>query len=73
MTETAAITDPRVQEHLSSLAWPLAERLEKTETQYLALAARAIARRTGPRRDTHGTGSSLLEMCDDCLLACGEK
>jgi len=61
------------EEHLSSLAWPLADRLEKTEVQYLALAARALARRTGPRRDTHGTGNSPLQMCDDCLLDCGEK
>lgn len=61
------------EEHLSSLAWPLADRLEKTEAQYLALAARALARRTGPRRDAHLTGNSPLQMCDDCRLDCGEK
>ena len=61
------------EEHLSSLAWPLADRLEKTEVQYLALAARALARRTGPRRDAQLTGNSPLQMCDDCLLDCGEK
>jgi hypothetical protein len=30
--------------------------------------ARAIARRTGPRRDTHGTGNRPLQICDDCSL-----
>ena len=61
------------EEHLSSLAWPLADRLEKTEVQYLALAARALARRTGPRRDARRTGNSPLQTCDDCLLDRGEK
>jgi hypothetical protein len=60
------------EEHLSSLAWPLADRLEKTGVQYLALAARALARRTGPRREARGTGNSPLPMSDDCLLDCGE-
>ena len=61
------------EEHLSSLAWPLADRLEKTEVQYLALAARALARRTGPRRDARRTGNRPLQTCDDCLLDRGEK
>jgi hypothetical protein len=61
------------EEHLSSLAWPLADRLEQTGVQYLALAARALARRSGPRRDARGTGNSPPQICDDCLLDCGEK
>ncbi|MGE5851070.1 MAG: molecular chaperone TorD family protein [Candidatus Methylomirabilota bacterium] len=62
------------QEHLSALAWPLADRLEKTEVQYLSLAARAIARRTGPRPATHPAGESPLPVCDsDCPLDCGQE
>ena len=60
------------EEHLSSLAWPLADRLEKTEVQYLALAARAIARRTGPRRDMEATGLTPSAQCDDCPMECGQ-
>lgn len=61
------------EEHLSSLAWPLADRLEKTGVRYLALAGRALARLTGPRRDAQLTGESPLQVCHDCLLECGEK
>ncbi len=59
--------------HLSTLVWPLAERLEKVDMCYLSLAARALARRAASRRDTHGMGSRPLQVCDDCLLDCGEK
>lgn len=61
------------EEHLSTLAWPLADRLEKTEVQYLSLAARALAHRTGPRPVTHPVGESPLLICDsDCPLECGQ-
>jgi nitrate reductase assembly molybdenum cofactor insertion protein NarJ len=71
-TEIAAQAATRFrQEHLSALAWPLADRLEKTGVQYLSLAARAIARRTGPRPATHPAGESPLLLCDsDCPHEC---
>jgi nitrate reductase assembly molybdenum cofactor insertion protein NarJ len=52
------------EEHLSALAWPLADRLEKTEVQYLSLAARALAHRTGPRPASKPAGESSLPLCD---------
>jgi hypothetical protein len=59
--------------HLSSLAWPLADHLEKTGVQYLARAARALAHRAGPRPATHFAGESPLLACDpDCPLDCGQ-
>ncbi len=61
------------EEHLSALAWPLAERLEKTQVQYLSLAARALAHRAGPRPATHPVGESPLLVCNsDCPLECGQ-
>ncbi|HSD49856.1 MAG TPA: molecular chaperone TorD family protein [Candidatus Methylomirabilis sp.] len=61
------------QEHLSALAWPLSDRLEKTEIKYLSLAARAIAHRTGPRPATHPAAENQLLACDsDCALDCGQ-
>jgi hypothetical protein len=62
------------QEHLSTLAWPLADRLEKTEVRYLSLAARALARRSGPRPPTHPVGEIPLPGCEsDCPLDCGQS
>jgi nitrate reductase assembly molybdenum cofactor insertion protein NarJ len=62
------------EEHLSALAWPVADRLEKTEVRYLSLAARALARRSGPRPATHPVGESPLPLCEsDCPLDCGQS
>jgi nitrate reductase assembly molybdenum cofactor insertion protein NarJ len=62
------------EEHLSSLAWPLADRLEKTGVQYLALAARALSCRTGPRPVTNPAGESSLPLgSSDCPLECGQQ
>jgi len=62
------------QEHLSTLAWPLTDRVEKTEVQYLSLAARALAHRTGPRPPTHPVGESPLPLCDSaCPLECTQE
>ena len=52
--------------HLSALAWPVAERLENTDSRYLSLAATTLARRSGPRRDTQPTVKAPLRLCDDC-------
>jgi len=62
------------EEHLSSLAWALADRLEQTEVQYLALAARALAHRTGPRPVTNPAGESSLPLgSSDCPPECGQQ
>lgn len=72
--ETAAHAASRFrQEHLSVLAWPLADRLEKADVRYLSLAARALAPRTGPRPETNLLGDSPLPLCDsDCPLDCSQ-
>jgi hypothetical protein len=62
------------EEHLSSLAWPLADRLEQTEVQYLALAARALAHRAGPRPTSTPAGETPLPLCEsDGSLNCGQE
>ena len=72
--EIAAKAAARFREaHLSALAWPVAERLESTGVRYLTLAATALARRTGPRRDTEPTVKASPRLCDDCSLECGEE
>jgi nitrate reductase assembly molybdenum cofactor insertion protein NarJ len=58
--------------HLSTLAWPVVERMEKAGVRYLSLAAAALARRSGPRRDTEPTTKAPLRLCDDCL-ECGDE
>jgi len=58
-------------EHLTILAWPVAERLEATNVRYLSLAATALAHRSGPRRNTGLTVKAPLRVCDDCSLECG--
>lgn len=59
------------EEHLSTLAWPVAERLENADVRYLSLAAAAVARRAGPRPDTAMTVEEDLQSCDDCHMDCG--
>jgi TorA maturation chaperone TorD len=61
------------QFHLSTFAWPLADRLDKTEVRYLSLAARALAHRTGPRPATNPMAEGPLPPCDpDYPLDCGK-
>jgi len=60
------------EEHLSTLAWPVAERLEIADVRYLSLAAAALARRSGPRRDATVRPTSRLPWCDECL-ECGDE
>jgi nitrate reductase assembly molybdenum cofactor insertion protein NarJ len=61
------------QDHLATLAWPLADRLEGTEVCYLTLAARALAHRVGPRPAANPAGETPLPPCDSgCPLTCGQ-
>lgn len=72
--EVAAKASARFrEEHLSCLAWPLADRLERTEIRYLSLAARAVARRAGPRGDTRVEREAPLPLCDDCPMECAQE
>jgi nitrate reductase assembly molybdenum cofactor insertion protein NarJ len=50
--EVAAQAAERFREaHLGTFAWPVADRLGRTDLAYLTLAAAALAHRTGPRRE----------------------
>jgi hypothetical protein len=72
--EIAANAVARFRErHLSALAWPAAERLEKTEAPYLSLAANALAHRTGSRPNAEATAKAPLRLCDDCSMDCGQE
>jgi nitrate reductase assembly molybdenum cofactor insertion protein NarJ len=72
--EIAANAAARFREaHLSPLAWSVAERLQATNVRYLSLAATALARRTGPRRDTETAAKAPLRLCDDCPMECGQE
>lgn len=72
--EVASEASARFREdHLSVLTWPVAERLATTGVRYLALAATALARRSGPRRNTGTAGKAPLRSCDDCSMECGQE
>jgi len=60
------------EEHLSTLAWPVADRLAEADACHLPLAAAALARRAGPRRDVTATRTPRLPSCDECL-ECGDE
>lgn len=60
------------EEHLSALAWPVADRLQRAGVRYLALAAAALARRAGPSRDTGTTEYAPQRHCDECPVECDE-
>jgi nitrate reductase assembly molybdenum cofactor insertion protein NarJ len=73
-TEVVVKAAERFREtHLLTLAWPVVERMEKAGVRYLSLAAAALARRSGPRRDTEPTVKAPLRLCDDCAMECGEE
>jgi nitrate reductase assembly molybdenum cofactor insertion protein NarJ len=59
--------------HLSTFAWALVDRLEAANVPYLSLAATALARRTGPRKDTEVTVKAPVRPCDDCPMECGQQ
>lgn len=71
---TAKAAERFRQSHLTTFAWPLAERLEMTEVRYLSLGARALAQRVGPPKDSGSTGDRLPILCDsDCPVECGQE
>jgi nitrate reductase assembly molybdenum cofactor insertion protein NarJ len=59
--------------HLATFAWPVAERLARTDVRYLTLAATALARRSGPHSDTGASVKIPLRSCDYCSMECGEE
>ncbi len=60
------------EEHLSGLAWPVADRLQSAGVRYLAVAATALARRAGSRRRAEAKLSSPAPICNPCPLECGD-
>jgi nitrate reductase assembly molybdenum cofactor insertion protein NarJ len=70
--ELTANAAARLREtHLSTFAWPVAERLEIAAIRYLSLAASSLARRSGPPPDTRTTATDGLLSCGDCHMECG--
>jgi nitrate reductase assembly molybdenum cofactor insertion protein NarJ len=61
------------EEHLTTLAWPVADRLPEAGVRYLTLAAAALAHRAGHRRDTNRTISVSRPTCDVCPMECGQE
>jgi nitrate reductase assembly molybdenum cofactor insertion protein NarJ len=59
-------------EHLSALAWPVADRLQSAGARYLSLAAAAAARHSGPGRDAGAAEDASLPHCDECPVDCYE-
>ncbi len=71
--EIAARAAARFREaHLSALAWPVAERLEKTNVRYFSLASSVLAHRSGPRQNNETTAKAPLRLCDECP-GCSEE
>ena len=69
--EVAATAAARFREaHLTTLAWPVADRLATAEARYLALAAAALARRSGPRPHTTATVKARPPRCENCPMGC---
>jgi nitrate reductase assembly molybdenum cofactor insertion protein NarJ len=69
--EVAATAATRFREaHLATLAWPVAGRLATTDVRYLALAAAALARRSGPRPETATAVKARPPRCEHCPMDC---
>jgi nitrate reductase assembly molybdenum cofactor insertion protein NarJ len=76
--EGAAVTEEARQrflgEHLSWIAGPLAERLEGSSLEYLAIAGRALAARVGPSRERRPLPAGALPvMSADSEFSCGNE
>ena len=56
--------------HLSTLAWPVADRIATTDVRYLTLAAAALARLSGPRPETAATVKARPPRCEHCPMDC---
>jgi nitrate reductase assembly molybdenum cofactor insertion protein NarJ len=62
-----------IDEHLASIAEPLAAALETSGISYLALAGAALLGRVGPRRDRQTARSlPVLTEDDESVFECGE-
>ncbi len=59
-----------VEDHLASIAEPLAKSLENSGIVYLQLAAEALLKRVGPVRYVALSANSLLPLYDDKLSCC---
>ncbi|MHB8971692.1 MAG: molecular chaperone TorD family protein [Pirellulaceae bacterium] len=59
-----------LEDHLASIAEPLAKSLEASGITYLRLAAEALFRRVGPVRYVVPTANSALPMLDEQSLSC---
>jgi hypothetical protein len=71
--EVAAKAATRFLEtHLSTLAWPVAERIATADLRYLTLTASALARLSGPRPEA-ATVKAPLPLCEDCPMECGQE
>ena len=75
--EHAAVTAEAAQrfidEHLQTLAAPLAKSLEHSGVRYLALAGSALLRRVGPRQDRlSGMNLPVLSESDESAFDCAE-
>jgi nitrate reductase assembly molybdenum cofactor insertion protein NarJ len=71
--EVAAKAATRFLEtHLSTLAWPVAERIATADLRYLTLSASALARLSGPRPEA-ATVKAPLPLCEDCPMECGQE
>jgi nitrate reductase assembly molybdenum cofactor insertion protein NarJ len=62
-----------IEEHLTNLAQPLAERLEDSGIGYLAAAGAALLRRVGPPRVAPSLLPILQEELPEGAFACGES
>jgi nitrate reductase assembly molybdenum cofactor insertion protein NarJ len=69
--EVAAKASARFREaHLAALAWPVTERLAGADVRYLALAAAALAHRSGPRPEPAKTVKARPPRCEHCPMDC---
>lgn len=62
-----------IEEHLTNLAQPLAERLEDSGIGYLAAASAALLRRVGAPRVAASPFPILQEELQESAFACGES
>jgi nitrate reductase assembly molybdenum cofactor insertion protein NarJ len=71
---TAAESAQRfIEDHLTNLALPLAERLEGSGIGYLAMASAALLRRVGPPRVAPSPLPILQDELPEGAFACGES
>lgn len=62
-----------IEDHLTNLAQPLADRLEGSGISYLAKASAALLRRVGPQKVVQSPLPILQEEPQESAFACGES